>query len=172
MNHGHARARRVEEAAHIGEENEEIGVDERGHHRRELIVVPELDLFDGDRVVLVQDGNGAGVQEGREGRACVVGPHAIGEIGVRQEDLRHGDPARRKSFLVRAHEHGLPGGSGSLKARHLLGASAVPEPLRPQRDGAARDEDDRAALLVAPRRAPKRGGDRRRRRRRAFATRS
>ena len=69
---GDARALRVEQAVDVREEHEDVRVDERRHHRGELVVVAELDLLDGDRVVLVEDGHGARVEQRGERGASVV----------------------------------------------------------------------------------------------------
>ena len=73
----------VEEAVDVAQQHDELRVDERRDHRRELIVVaegPGDDLVDRDRVVLVQDGDRARLEERAERRARVVRAHAIGEV--------------------------------------------------------------------------------------------
>ena len=141
----------VEEALHVGEEKEQIGLDERRDHRRELIVVAELDLLDSDRVVLVDDRHRAGLEQRREGVARVVGAGAIGEIGVGEQHLRDGDADLAEGVLVALHEHALPRGGGGLEPGHVLRARLQAELRHPERDRAAGDDDD-AALGRARRR--------------------
>ena len=100
---GDAVALRVEQTVDVGEQHEDVGVDERRDHRGELVVVAELDLLDGDRVVLVEDRDRARLEQRRERRARVVGARAVGEVGVREEHLRDGEalaarrPPRRRA---------------------------------------------------------------------------
>ena len=145
---GDARARSVEQSVDVGQQHEDVGVDERRHHRGQLVVVAELDLLDRDGVVLVQDRHRPGVQQRRERGTSVVRPGTIGEIGVGQEDLRDRDLLPIERLLVRAHQQALAGGGRRLETRHLLRSSAIAELSRPERDRSARDEDD-AALFVA-----------------------
>ena len=65
---GCAAPSRVEEPVDVAQQHDEVGVDERRDHRRELVVVAELDLLDGDRVVLVEDGDGAARRAARRAR--------------------------------------------------------------------------------------------------------
>ncbi|MPN35463.1 hypothetical protein SDC9_182961 [bioreactor metagenome] len=53
----------VVQSVDIREDQRHIRIDERCDHRGERIVVAEFEFFDGDRVVFVDDGNHAPLQE-------------------------------------------------------------------------------------------------------------
>ena len=129
--------------------HDELRVDERRHHRRELVVVAELDLVDRDRVVLVEDGDRPRLEKRAQGGACVVGARPVGEVRVREEHLRDGETPRVERLLVRPHEQRLARRRRGLQPRHLLRARAVTELLHPERDGAARHDDERRVLARA-----------------------
>ncbi len=148
---GHALVALVEQALHVGEQEEQVGLDERRHHRRQLIVVAELDLLDGDGVVLVDDRDGAGLEQRREGVARVVGARAVGEVGVGEQHLRDGDADLAEGVLVALHEHALPRRGGGLEPGHVLRSRLQAELGHAEGDRAAGDDDD-AALGGAGRR--------------------
>ena len=75
---------RVEQALDVAEQHDQVRVDERRDHRRELVVVAELDLLDRHRVVLVEDRHRARLEQRAERGAGVVG-------------ARRGRPGRRAS---------------------------------------------------------------------------
>ena len=51
--------------------------------------------------------------------ARVVGARAIGQIGVREEDLRHGELVPSERLFVEAHEDALPRRGRGLEERHV-----------------------------------------------------
>ena len=63
------------QTVHIGEQDQQVGVDERGHQRGEAVVVAEPDLLGGHGVVLVDDRDGAQIEQAAQGpvRVAVVG---------------------------------------------------------------------------------------------------
>ena len=52
------------ETAHGGEDEQQVGLNQNRHLRREVVVVPELDLVDRHRVVLVDHGEYPGCEQG------------------------------------------------------------------------------------------------------------
>ena len=66
-------------------------------------------------VVLVDDGDDFRLEQRGERLARVADARAIGEIGVGQEDLRHGEIAAAECFFVEPHEHALPRRGGRLE---------------------------------------------------------
>ena len=125
-----AAAVAVEQALDVGEQHEQVGVDERRDHRRELVVVAELDLLDRDRVVLVDDRHRAALEQRGERVARVVGAGAIGEVGVGEQHLRDRDADLAERVLVALHEHALARGGRGLEPGHVLRARLEPELLR------------------------------------------
>lgn len=147
---GNAFARFVEQTFDVGEEEQQVGFDERRDHGRELIVVAEFDFLDGDGVIFVHDRNASGVEQRGECIAGVVCPAAIGKVGMREQNLSDGNAEFVKSNLVTSHENALTGGSGGLQSSDVFGAALEPELLHAARNGAARYDDDatRGAMAV------------------------
>ena len=125
--HVHARqrrtARRFDLAGHASRTGAALALaQERENlfdvaHRRD-----ELDLFHGDRVVLVEDGHRAhGEQLGERG-ARVVGAGALGHVRVREQHLGHGYPARGEGLFVGPHEERLTRRRRGLQLGDLLRA--------------------------------------------------
>ncbi len=142
----------VEQALDVREEDEEIGLAERGHHRRELVVVAELDLLDRDGVVLVDDRDGARLEQRGQGVPRVVRARAVREVGVREEHLRDEQADLAEGLLVALHQHALARGGGGLEPGHVLRARLQPELRHAEGDGAARHDDEAPAGAAAARR--------------------
>ncbi len=56
----------VEQAVDVGQQHEQVRVDEMGHERGEPVVVAEPNLVGGDRVVLVDDGDDTEIEQGTQ----------------------------------------------------------------------------------------------------------
>lgn len=82
------RAEAFDDAVHGGEDDEQVRWQERGDEGGEPVVVAELQLGEGDGVVLVDDGDDAAVEQGDERVAGVKVALMVFEIVVREEDLR------------------------------------------------------------------------------------
>src|SRR5438046_1685417 len=72
--------------------------------RREPIVVAELDLLDGDGVVLVDDGEHGLREQLLEGVARVQEAAPAREVGVREQDLRDHEAVLLERRLPERHE--------------------------------------------------------------------
>ncbi len=98
----------IEQAIDTGEEDHAIGTHEFRDMDREHIVITEAEFTDRDRVVLVDDGEDAGLLE-----EAVEGVEEIGGAGLRldifggEEDLGDEDVEVGKQRAVGAHETGL-----------------------------------------------------------------
>ena len=114
---------RVEQTFDIRQQNQNIRADKRSDHGGELIVVAEADLVHRDGVIFVDDGNDLGVEQRGEGVARVVGPRAIGQIGVGEQDLGDREFVAGERLFVGAHEDALPGRGRRLEQRHFLWAA-------------------------------------------------
>ena len=57
------------EAGLVGEDEQEVGADQGGDEGGEVVVVADFDLFGGDGVVLVDDGDDAIIEQRGEGVA-------------------------------------------------------------------------------------------------------
>ena len=78
------------ESVHIGQQDQQVGVDQRGHQRGEAVVVAEADLLGGDGVVLVDD------RDGTAGRAAGAGSGTrCGSAPAGSRRRRSAGPARR-----------------------------------------------------------------------------
>ncbi len=123
-------------------------MDEVGDEGGEPVVVAEADLVGGDGVVLVDDGDGAHLQElveGAEGVA-VVGA-AAGVVGG-EEHLADADAVTREGGGVAGDQEPLADAGCGLLAGEVLGAADQAERGEPGGDGTAGDEDDLAFAAV------------------------
>ena len=68
------------EPVHVGEQDQEVGVDQMRDEGGEIVVVADLDLVHGHRVVLVDDGQDAEVEEREERVARVEVARAIADV--------------------------------------------------------------------------------------------
>ena len=128
------------EAVHVREQHQQRGAEEVRHHRREVIVVAELDLGDRNRVVLVDDREGVVLEEGADRVADVQVAGAAVEVAGGEEDLRRVDAVRGEALLVELHERRLADRRARLELRQVGGALAEPELADAGADGPAGDE--------------------------------
>jgi hypothetical protein len=140
----HARVVR-EKAVLVRQQDQQVRVDEGRDQRREPVVVAELDLLDGDRVVLVDDRDHAEAQQRQQRAARVQVALAVAKVVGGQEDLRDRDLRPGERRLPRAHQPALP-----HRGRGLLELGAGPrrqrQALAPRQDRARGDDDDLPAL--------------------------
>jgi hypothetical protein len=133
--------RRVE-AVDVGEEDEQVRFDERGHQRAEVVVVADLDFLDSDGVVLVDDRHHAEGEQGEQRVPRVQVPRAIADVLRRQENLAHGQAVSLERDLVLPHEHGLSDRGRRLFFRNRARALRQRETRHPGGDRAGGDERD------------------------------
>ena len=102
--------------------DEEIGLDERGDQRAQVVVVADLDLLDGNGVVLVDDGQHAELEQGEQRVARVQIARPIGDVLRRQQHLPDRHAVALERDLVVPHQRRLADGGRRL----LLGNRARP----------------------------------------------
>ena len=131
------------DAFHLGQENEQPRPHEHGDLGRERVVVAERDLVGRRRVVLVHDGHRAEAEELGEGLARVHVGGAVGDVAGRQQDLSGRDALASERLLPGRLQACLPERRGGLEPGHRARALRQPEPRKPQRDRAGRDDAHR-----------------------------
>ena len=138
----------VEHAVDVRQKHEQIGTEERGHERRETVVVAEAraQLLDADGVVFIDDRDHAVIEQGAKRVADVeiAGPvlHVVGH----QEHLRGVPLAAAKHPLVGLDEAALPDRRHGLQMGELPGPRRQAHPAHARPDGAGADEHDPPAL--------------------------
>ena len=138
----------VVEPVDVGEDDQRVGLDQRGAQRGQPIVVAELDLVDADGVVLVDHRHGAGAQQFAEREPRVQVAAAIAHVVVREQHLPGGEPVRGERALIGVDEVPLPDGGGRLQPRDRARLLAVAEPPPAERDRARGDDDDVDAAIA------------------------
>ncbi len=135
--------------AGVSEDEQEIGVDEVGHLRGEGVVVPEhgvLDLVDGDDIILVHHRQHAPIEEREQGRARVEVAAPVGEVGTRQECLRHHDLLCLEVAVPRGQQAPLPDRRQRLPGANVAPCGVLAEALPSGRDRPGAHEDDAGTL--------------------------
>ncbi len=132
----------------VGEEQQQVGVDEVGHQRRKVVVVAHPDLLGGDGVVFVDDRNRALVQQRGERVARVQVAAAVGQVRAGEENLGDGQGVQAEDLLVERHQPRL-----ADRRQHLLGGQPFGElgeaqPLAAGRHRAGGDQQHLAAALA------------------------
>jgi hypothetical protein len=112
-----------------------------GDHRRQAVVVAELDLVDADRVVLVDDGNHVVLEECIDRVADVQIPHAATKVIGCQQDLRGPQPMPLKGGIVSSNQMGLADAGCSLQVRQFFGPLLQPQQSDPSSNGTAGDDE-------------------------------
>jgi hypothetical protein len=112
---------------HVGQENQQIGMDQGGHQRREPIVVAEPDLVGGDRVVFVDDRHGAEVEQLGQSSVGVAVVRAPGDVVEREQHLSDRPTVTRETGGVPADELSLPDAGRGLLGGQVARPAAAPE---------------------------------------------
>ena len=141
-----AMRRRIVEARDVGKQDQQVGARHRGDSRRKPIIVAIADLAGRDRVVLVDDRDGAHGEEPAEGRARVEIAAALLRVLQGQEYLPRDDPAFGKGAGPFARERNLPNRGRSLAVFELERSLRQPAIVRPS----AIAPDD-TTITLAPR---------------------
>ena len=77
-----------EHAGHVGQDHQQVSLSERRDQRGKHVIVAEPDFLDRHGVVLVDDRNRARAEQGLDSLARVEAPFALGQVLMRQQDLR------------------------------------------------------------------------------------
>ena len=132
----------AQEAGGAGEEDEDVGFPKEGDLRGELVVVTEAEFFDGDAVVLVDDGDDLfELKELGERALHALGAVGIGEVFVGEQELRDVQSVIAQQRFIRVHEMGLTDGGAGLQRSHVGGACGQFHGTQAGGDGSAADDD-------------------------------
>ena len=114
----------------VGKQHQQRGPDQVGHDGRQPVVVAEggLQFLDGDRVVFVDDGDGAEFQQGQEGISGVEVAGAVFEVLGRQQDLGGVVAVGRKGPLVGLDQQALADGGHGLEMGQIGGPLGHAQP--------------------------------------------
>src|SRR6266699_2635969 len=96
------------EALYMAQDDQHIGVYEVTYHGRQRVVIPKADFLDRYRIIFVDDGDHAVLQQSQQGVARIEVAHAGTQILVRQENLRDLLMKGAKQALIRPDEMALP----------------------------------------------------------------
>ena len=114
------RIRRVEPIL-IGQQDQQIGVDEIRDQRRQVVVVADLDFLGRHDVVLVDDRNDLPFEQRQQRVARVEVALAIGQVAARQQRLRDDQIFVREELVPDLHQPGL-----TDRGQHLLEGNVLP----------------------------------------------
>ena len=120
---------------------------EVGRHRRELVIVAELDFGNTDGVVLVDDGQRAVLEQGHDRVAGVEVAWPAVEIRCREQDLGGRDGVGREALLVELHERRLADGRARLEVRQVGGPAGQLELADPRANRPGSHQRDLPAAL-------------------------
>ena len=126
------------EAVGVGQDQQQVRVDQVGDLRREVVVVPDqrvLDLLDRDHVVLDHDRHDVELQQRQQSVARVQVALPVDEVRARQQRLRRGDPALGEQLVPVPEQPRLPDGGEHLPPREVL------RPRRPRAEAVAARRD-------------------------------
>ena len=103
------------EAVRVGEKDEQIGFHQKGHLRRQGVVVAKAQLVGGSGVVLVDDGDDLPLQQSVEGvpGVEVLGPR--GHVERREEHLRGHDMLVGEELGIDVEQMSLADGGRRLQ---------------------------------------------------------
>ena len=131
----------VVKAIDIREDDHEVGIDQARGQRGERVVVAELDLLDGNGVVLVDDGHHAQLQQAQKRVAGMQIRMAICRIAAGEQHRGGDDAVGREHLGIRRGQSRLPNRRRRLQARHVAGALLDTQGLKAARDGGRRHDD-------------------------------
>ena len=134
----------VVQRVHVGEDEEELGVDLARDIGRELVVVAEgvADLGGGHDVVLVEDGYRARLEEGLDRGAQVEVGGAVVPGVAGDEELGGGEAEDAEGAAVLVHEGDLADGRAGLAHPQLGHAPRDAQLAGAHAYGARSDDDD------------------------------
>ena len=135
------------EPAHRGENQQQVGLNQDRDLRRELVVVAELDLVDGHRIVLVDYGEDCRREQRLQRVSGVEIAFPVVHVVPRQKDLCRVPAQPREEPFVDGHEEVLADGGTGLQLGDGLGRTGQPHDRSPGRHRARRDQHQLAPFL-------------------------
>ncbi len=135
-------------ALHGGEQDQQIGREQAGHERGQPVVVAELQLGVGDRVVFVDHRDDAAFEQGEKRLPGVQVPFLVFEIVVGEQHLRDADAVRAQQPVIGGHQLHLPGGGAGLETFQGLGSPGETQHAHAGADRAGADQHDLEAAGV------------------------
>src|SRR5690606_22308359 len=136
----------VVDAVHVGEQHQQVGVDQVGDEGGEAVVVAEADLVGGDRVVLVHDREGAHGEQLVEGAGGVAVVGAAAHVVGGEQHLADADAVAGEGGGVAGDEQALADAGGGLLAGEVAGRRASPRGASP----AAMAPDETRTISLSP----------------------
>ena len=128
-----------EQAFHVSEHNQHVGVHDVRHHRGEHVIVAErapAELVHRDDVVLVDDGDDSIVHKPREGVANVQIAFPVVNVSVRKQGLGDLDVVPSEELLIDVHKPPLPDGGERLAHGYVAVSGGIGERAAPGGDRA------------------------------------
>ena len=120
----------------------QVGLDDVGDHRGQVVVVAEFDLVDGHRVVLIDDRDDAPIHQCEEGIADVQKALAVGDVAHREKNLADEEAVFSEGVGIDAHQPPLTDRGGRLLLRNALQFSLDAHPVFPGGDRSGADQND------------------------------
>ena len=109
----------------IGQQDQQIGIDQVRDQRRQIVVVADLDFLGRDDVVLVDDRNDLALEQRQQRVARVEVALPVGQIRARQQRLRDDEIFLREELVPHLHQLGLPDRGQHLLERNILARCAT-----------------------------------------------
>ncbi len=139
------------ERVHVRQQQQRVGLDQRGDQRGQPVVVAEPDLVGGDGVVLVDDRYRAEVEQPAQRPVRVAVVHPPGDVVDGQQHLPDGEPVAGERLRVRLHQQSLADARRGLLGGQVARPLAEPQRCQTGGDGAGGDEHDLAGLRAIAR---------------------
>lgn len=115
----------------------------------ERIVIAEANLLDGNRVILIDDGNHAQLEQALDRVARMQVRLALASSRARHEDLSHRHAKAREGIGVLANEPHLAYRGRRLQRGHVIGTvPCMPSTSRPRAMEPGRHDDGLDVLVV------------------------
>ncbi len=115
----------------VGEQHQQVGVDQVGGQRRQVVVIAHANFLGGDGVVFINDRNHVLHQERYQRVARVEIAPPVRKVRFGQQNLGHGQPVQPENLLIERHQARLADGSQHLFGGHVFGQLREVELLAP-----------------------------------------
>ena len=132
----------------VGQDDQHIGFNQVGHQGAQGVVVAKLDLIVDDRVVFIDHGQYAVLQQSEQSRAGVEVTLSVGQIGMREQDLGTAHAVFAQLGFVHLRQTHLAHGRSSLQGRHFARAGAPAQALHAFGNRTTGDHDHLFALTT------------------------